>query len=121
MISTIKVECNLQTLIRVLEATGNSTVAMEILDGTYVEPEISHAKVGRWETKRYNKVITNGLGEEETVEIEEEVPTVYHFVSYNPFTDEVHYKYYGTRINNMSLEAWNNLDYPFDDTDQAQY
>ena len=123
MISTIKVECNLQTLIQVLEATGNSKVAMEILDGTYVEPDIYPTKIGRWETDKYKTVIMNDLGQEETVEMEEKLPVMYKFVSYNPFTDELHYSYYDNwkRTNSMSLEAWNNLEYPHTDSDQAQY
>lgn len=123
MISTIKVECDLKTLMQVLEATGNAEVAMAILDGTYVGPNIYPTKVGRWETKRYDRVITNGLGEEETVEIEEEVPTMYHFVSYNPFKDEVEYAYNDSwkRTNSMSLDAWNKLEYPFNDADQQAH
>ena len=120
MISTIKVECNLQTLITVLEATGNSKVAMAILDGTYVEPEIYPDMIGRWETKKYSTLTYND-GIEETVEMEEQIPVMYHFVSYNPFTDEVHYKYNDSwkRTNSMSLDAWRNLEYPFNDSDQV--
>jgi hypothetical protein len=121
MISTIKVECNLKTLMQVLDATGNSQVAMAILDGTYVEPNIYPTKVGRWETKKYNTVVMNDLGQEETVEMEEQIPVMYHFVSYNPFTGELQYYYNDSwkRTNSMSLEAWNNLEYPFNDADQA--
>ena len=120
MISTIKVECDLKTLMQVLEATGNSRVAMDILDGTYVEPNIYPTKVGRWETKKYNTVVMNDLGQEETVEMEEQIPVMYHFVSYNPFTGELQYYYNDSwkRTNSMSLEAWNNLEYPFNDADQ---
>lgn len=123
MISTIKVECDLQTLMQVLEATGNSRVAMDILDGRYVEPNIYPNKVGRWETKKHKTVITNDLGREETVETEEQIPVMYHFVSYNPFKNEVHYKYNDSwkRTDSMSLEAWNNLEYPFNDADQQAH
>ena len=123
MISKIEVKCDLQTLMQVLEATGNSKVAMAILDGTYVEPNIYPTKVGRWETKKYNTVITNELGREETVEMEEQIPVMYHFVSYNPFTGELQYTYTDSwkRTNSMSLGEWNNLEYPHMDADQAQY
>ena len=120
MISTIKVECNLQTLMQVLEATGNSQVAMTILDGTYVEPEIYPDMIGRWETKKYSTLTYND-GIEETIEMEEQIPVMYHFVSYNPFTGEVQYYYNDSwkRTNSMSLDAWRNLEYPFNDTDQV--
>ena len=120
MISTIKVECNLKTLMQVLEATGNSQVAMAILDGTYVEPEIYPDMVGRWETKKYSTLTYNN-GVEETIEMEEQIPVMFHFVSYNPFTNEVHYKYNSSwkRTDSMSLDAWRNLEYPFNDSDQV--
>lgn len=123
MISTIKVECDLQTLMQILEATGNSRIAMAILDGTYVEPEIYPNMIGRWETKKVAVTASKdnpiGYGED----IEEQIPVMYHFVSYNPFTDELQYTYHDTwkRSNSMSLDAWRNLEYPFNDSDQAQY
>lgn len=122
-ISTIKVECDLQTLMQVLEATGNSKVAMDILDGTYVEPDIYPDKIGRWETKKYNTVITNELGREETVEMEEKIPVMYTLISYNPFTEQVTYTYEGSwkRTDTMSLKEWNKLELPWHDVDQAQY
>lgn len=38
-VSTIKVETDLITLMKVLDKTGNPTVAIQILNGTYKEPE----------------------------------------------------------------------------------
>ena len=123
MISTIKVECDLQTLMLVLEATGNSKIAMDILSHRYVEPNIYPTKIGRWDTKKHKTVITNELGREETVETEEQIPVMYTFVSYNPFTDTVTYKRNDgwKRQDNMSLEEWNNLEYPFNDADQQAH
>ena len=107
----------------VLEATGNSKIAMDILDGKYVEPDIYPTKIGRWDTKKHKTVVTNELGQEETVETEEQIPVMYHFISYNPFTDELQYHYPDSwkRTNSMSLDSWNNLEYPFNDADQANY
>lgn len=113
MISVIRVECELQTLLTVLNATGNPDVAIKMLNGEYAEPFISDEKVARWETKKETLTKINEYGKEETVEIEEKVPVIYTFESYNPFTDEVSYKYYGTRINSMSLYAWNSLENPY--------
>jgi len=39
-VSTIKIETDLITLMDVLNQTGNPTVAIEILNGTYKAPEI---------------------------------------------------------------------------------
>lgn len=120
MINKVKVECDLQTLMQVLNATGNSRVAMDILDGRYVEPNVYPTKIGRWETKKVavttDKDNPIGYGED----IEEKIPVMYHFVSYNPFKDEVEYTYNDSwRTNTMSLESWNKLEYPFNDADQA--
>ena len=112
MINKVKVECDLQTLMRVLEATGNSRVAMDILDGRYVEPEIYPNKIGRWDSKL--------VKDENGIEIEEKIPLMYRFLSYNAFKDEVEYTYNDSwRTNTMSLESWNKLEYPFNDSDQA--
>lgn len=115
MINTVKVECNLQTLMRVLDATGNPDVAIQMLNGEYQEPFIASEKIGRWDTKKYNTTVISSLGEEETIEMEERIPIIYTFVSYNPFTDTVTYKRNDgwKRQDNMSLEEWNSLENPY--------
>jgi hypothetical protein len=102
----------------VLEATGNSKVAMDILSGTYKEPDIYPDKIGRWETKK-EKVLIDGV----ETEVETKIPIMYHLESYNAFTKEVSYYYTDSwkRTNTMSLESWANLEYPWTDNDQVQH
>jgi len=115
MINTVKVECDLQTLMTVLGATGNPTVAIQMLNGEYQEPFIASEKIYRWDTKKETIVKTNEYGQEETVELEERVPLIYTFISYNPFTDMVTYKYDGgwKREDTMSLKSWESLENPY--------
>lgn len=115
MINTIEVKCNLQTLLEVLNATGNPEIAIKMLEGTYQEPFILDEKVGRWDTKKYNTTVISSLGEEETIEMEERIPIIYQFVSYNPFTDTVTYKRNDgwKRQENITLEGWNSLEDPY--------
>lgn len=115
MISTIKVECDLKTLIAVVNATNNPDVAIQMLNGEYKEPFIKDEKIGKWETKKETIVKINEYEQEETVDMEERIPVIYTFVSYNPFTDTVTYKRNDgwKRHENMSLEGWNSLENPY--------
>jgi hypothetical protein len=114
MISTIKVECDLKTLMAVVNATNNPDVAIQMLNGTYEEPFIAGEKIGKWDTKKYSTLTYNN-GVEETVEMEERIPIIYTFVSYNPFTDTVTYKRNDgwKRTEGMSLEGWESLEDPY--------
>lgn len=115
MINTIEVKCNLQTLLDVVNATGNPEIAIQMLEGTYEKPFILTEKIGKWDTKKYNTTVISSLGEEETVDMEERIPIIYTFVSYNPFKDEVTYKRTDgwKRTEGMSLEGWNSLEDPY--------
>lgn len=115
MINTIEVKCNLQTLLDVVNATGNPEIAIKMLEGTYEKPFILTEKIGKWDTKKYNTTVISSLGEEETIEMEERIPIIYTFVSYNPFKDEVTYKRTDgwKRTEGMSLEEWNSLEDPY--------
>lgn len=115
MINTVKVECNLQTLMTVLNATGKPELAIKMLNGEYQEPFIIDEKIGRWDIKKNNIVKRNEYEQEETIEMEERVPVIYHFISYNPFTDLVTYKYDDAwkRENTMSLKSWVELENPY--------
>lgn len=115
MINTVKVECDLQTLMTVLNATGKPEVAIKMLNGEYEEPFIADEKIGKWDTKKYNTTVINSLGEEETVEMEERIPIIYTFVSYDPFTDTLTYKRNDgwKRTEGISLEGWNSLENPY--------
>lgn len=116
MISVIRVECELQTLLTVLNATGNPDVAIKMLNGEYAEPFISDEKVGKWDTRKTTVAKIDEHGKEETVEIEEKVPVIYTFISYNPFTGLVTYEFegrWGKEQPTMSLEKWNALENPY--------
>lgn len=115
MISTIKVECDLKTLMAVVNATNNPDVAIQMLNGEYKEPFIADEKIGKWETFKHKNTLTINDGQEETVDMEERIPIIYTFVSYNPFTDTVTYKRTDgwKRTEGMSLEGWNSLENPY--------
>ena len=115
MINTVKVECDLQTLMTVLNATGNPTVAIQMLNGEYEEPFIINEKIGWWDIKKETIVKRNEYEQEETVELEERVPIIYHFISYNPFKNKVTYKYGDGWIyeDTMSLKSWEALENPY--------
>lgn len=115
MINTIEVKCNLQTLLDVVNATGNPEIAIQMLEGTYEKPFILTEKIGKWDTKKYNTTVISSLGEEETIEMEERIPIIYQFISYDPFKDLVTYKYDDAwkRENTMSLKSWNSLEDPY--------
>ena len=107
MISTIKVECNLETLLKVLNATGNPTVAIQMLNGTYETPWIPVEKIGRWDTKT-EKATVNGVEEEYTTK----TPVIYTFDSYCPFSNKVTYviRDNWTRTSDCTLEHWLSLE-----------
>ena len=115
MINTVKVECNLQTLMQVLNATGKPNLAIQMLNGEYQEPFIADEKIGKWETFKHKTTLTNVDGVEETVETEERIPIIYTFVSYDPFKDEITYKRTDgwKRTEGMSLEGWQSLENPY--------
>ena len=91
-VSTIKIETDLITLMKVLNQTGNPTVAIQILNGTYQEPEFC-------KDNRASSPSKNGTREE------------YIFESYDIWTDIVHYKvsehYYSK---DTSRAQWEKLD-----------
>ena len=115
MINTVKVECDLQTLMNVLNATGNPAVAIQMLEGVYERPSIADEKIGRWDTKKETIVKINEYGQEETVETEEKVPVIYTLESYCPFSNKVTFtKNDGwKRTDDCTLEWWNALENPY--------
>ena len=115
MINNVKVECDLQTLMTVLNATGNPAVAIQMLEGLYQRPFIQDEKIGRWDTKKETMVKRNEYEQEETVEMEEKVPIIYTFESYCPFSNKVTYvKNDGwKRTDDCTLEYWNSLESPY--------
>lgn len=90
MISTIKIETDLITLMKVLEKTGNATLAAQILDGKYQEPEFCTADKASSKDK-------DGNCERLT------------FIKYDNWKDEVHYKHPSRWSGEMSLSAWQKL------------
>ena len=106
MIKTIIIECSLTDLMDVLNATGNAKVATEILNGTYEAPSYPKEIIGDFRTTK-EKVTVDGVHEEE-IEIKE--PVIYTALSYDPFTDLVHYhfvsRYNGNDRGQMSLREW---------------
>jgi hypothetical protein len=91
-VSTIKIETDLITLMKVLDKTGNPTVAFQILNGTYQEPEFCKEDTASPPNK-------NGTREQ------------YIFESYDIWTDEVRYKVSGSfYTRNMPREHWHKLD-----------
>lgn len=110
MINTIEVKCDLETLLDVLNATGNATVAIQMLNGTYERPWIQEEKIGRWDTKK-EKVTVDGVEEE----IETKTPVIFTMVSYCPFSNKVTYvKDDGwKRSDDCTLEYWQGLESPY--------
>lgn len=92
-VSTIKIETDLVTLMEVLDKTGNSTVAIQLLNGTYQEPEFCTGD-------RASSPLKDGTKER------------YIFESYNIWTDKVNYKTVGSASwgRDMSRAAWENLE-----------
>ena len=91
-VSTIKIETDLISLMKVLDKTGNPTVAIQILDGTYQFPEFCVADTASSPSK-------NGTRER------------YIFEDYNIWTDEVIYKVEGSHwTRDMPRKHWEILD-----------
>lgn len=91
-VSTIKIETDLITLMKVLDKTGNPTVAIQILNGTYQEPEFC-------KDNRASSPSKDGTREE------------YIFESYDIWTDIVHYKTPGQYWSKeMSRAQWEKLE-----------
>ena len=91
-VSTIKIETDLVTLMEVLDKTGNSTVAIQLLNGTYQEPEFCRAD-------RASSPLKDGAREQ------------YIFEYYDMWKDQVHYRRPGTHWgSDMSRIQWDNLE-----------
>jgi hypothetical protein len=91
MISTIKIEVELQDLLTVLGKTGNTEIAIQILKGTYQEPEFDKSDKASLPDKE-GKIKR------------------YAYISYDIWEDNVHYKEEGHWTRTMSRSAWENLD-----------
>lgn len=108
MISLIKIETDIQSLNEVLNQTGNPELAVQILNGTYQEPEIDQSDRSSVPDKEGNR-------------------HQYLFCSYNKWKDEVSYTYKGSWTREMSRVSWNNLElwaaltWDGDDTDKIVY
>lgn len=89
-VSTIKIETDLVTLMEVLNQTGNPTVAIEMLNGTYQEPDICTG----------DKVKLNNKGEGVKA----------CFRSYDRFKDKVTAYRDNWGHDEMSRDEWNKLD-----------
>ena len=90
MISTIKIETDLITLMEVLEKTGNVTVAAQVLNGTYKEPEF-------FEGDKASPKDKDGKCDRLS------------FIRYDKWKDEVHYTYPNSWEREMKLSAWYEL------------
>ena len=110
MINTIEVKCHLQTLMTVLNATGNPEVAIKMLNDEYDAPFIPSEKIGRWDNKK-QKCLVDGV----EVEMDTPTPVIYTFQSYCPFKNKVTYlKDDGwKRTDDCTLEYWNSLESPY--------
>jgi len=89
-ISTIKIETDIIALMDVLNQTGNPTVAIAILDGTYQTPDICMGD----KAKEFHK-------KDELIRLS--------FKSYDRFKDEVTYYRGNWGHDTISRETWNNL------------
>jgi len=89
-VSTIKIETDLITLMDVLNQTGNPTVAIEILNGTYQAPEICTGDKVKLNHKSENVKVC--------------------FRSYDRFTDKVTTYRDNWGHDEMSRDEWHRLD-----------
>lgn len=89
-VSTIKIETDLITLMDVLNQTGNPTVAIEILNGTYQTPDICTGDRVKLNHKSENVKVC--------------------FRSYDRFTDKVTSYRDNWGHDEMSRDEWNRLD-----------
>ena len=91
MISLITIQTDLVSLNEILDKTGNPTVATQILDGTYQEPDVC----------RFNMASSpNKEGKREE----------YIFQGYNKWKDEVTYKSESRWSSSLERVKWNALD-----------
>ena len=91
MISKITIETDLESLNEILNQTGNPTVATQILNGTYQEPEIYMA----------DRASSPDRDKERKQ---------YIFVSYDKWKDHVKYKNGRGWTNEMDRGAWERLE-----------
>jgi hypothetical protein len=92
MISKITIETDIMSLNEILNQTGNPTVATQILNGTYQEPEIDTSD-------RASTPVRKDQEREQYV-----------FISYNKWKDEVTYKNCRGWSEKMDREVWEKLD-----------
>ena len=90
-VSTIKIETDLITLMEVLVKTGNSTVAIQMLDGSYQEPEVCMFNMASSPDKEGKR-------------------TEYKYKGYHKWKDEVSYSSENSYNREMNRETWNALD-----------
>ena len=90
-VSKITIETNIVNLLEVLDKTGNPTVAIQILDGTYQEPEFCTADTASSPDKDGNR-------------------TRYIFKSYDKWTDKVEYEPENSYTREMSRQSWEKLE-----------
>lgn len=93
MIGKITIETDLVSLNEILNATGNPTVATQILNGTYQEPEI-------YKADRASTPVRKDQEREQYV-----------FISYDKWKDQVKYKEVGRWTEKMDREDWEKLDF----------
>jgi len=91
MINKITIETDIISLMEVLNQTGNSTVATQILNGTYEEPRFDRS-------------------DRASVPDKDGKVRQFFFVSYDKWKDEVHYNYTDSWVREMSREAWSKLE-----------
>jgi hypothetical protein len=91
MISKITIETDLESLNEILNQTGNPTVATQILNGTYQEPEI-------YKADRASSPDKDGERKQ------------YIFISYDKWKDQVKYKNGRGWTDEMDRGVWEKLD-----------
>lgn len=91
MISKITIETDIMSLNEILNQTGNPTVATQILNGTYQEPEID-------------------TRDRASSPYKDEERNQYVFISYDKWKDQVKYKKVGRWDDEMSRKEWMKLD-----------
>ena len=92
MIGKITIETDLESLNEILNQTGNPTVATQIFNGTYQEPEID-------------------TRDRASDPLREDAPRKqYVFISYDKWKDQVKYKEVGRWTEKIDREDWEKLD-----------
>ena len=92
MIGKITIETDLESLNEILNATGNPTVATQIFNGTYQEPEF-------YKADRASTPVRKDQEREQYV-----------FISYDKWKDAVKYKNSRGWSEKMDREVWEKLD-----------